>query len=124
MAYPTKVNLLPAGRMLVITADALSSGELNWQDSDEAAASIGVDTVQRFGPFRFARQYTLTHITGELAEAQEHTNKDTGTAGMQANLTTIPDTENLTIPADSQVVIYDDMTINGTLDVDGVLKII
>ena len=110
--------------MLVITADALSSGELNWQDSDEAAASIGVNTVQRFGPFRFARQYTLTHITGELAEAQEHTNKDTGTAGMQANLTTIPDTENLTIPADSQVVIYDDMTINGTLDVDGVLKII
>lgn len=110
--------------MLVITADALSSGELDWQDSDEAATSIGKSTVQRFGPFHIARQYTLTFITGELTESQEHTNKETGTAGMQANLTTIPATENLTIPADSQVVIYDDMTINGTLDVDGVLKII
>lgn len=110
--------------MLVITADALSSGELDWQDSDEAAASIGVNTVQRFGPFRFARQYTLTHITGELTEATETTLRETGIAGLNCNVKTVPTSEHLTVPTGSQCVIYGDFTVDGSVDVDGELKII
>lgn len=120
----TSVNNLPVGKTLVITATDKDSGELQWQDSTEAATSIGASTVQRFGPFRIARQYTLTHILGQLVDSLEATTKESGVAGVNCNLTTIPADENLTIPPDSQVVIYDDYTVLGSVDVDGVLKII
>ena len=120
----TSVNNLPAGKTLVITATEYDSGELQWQDSTETATEIGASTVQRFGPFRIARQYTLTHTLGLLVDSLEATTKESGVAGVNCNLTTIPATENLTIPADSQVVIHDDYTVLGSLDVDGVLKII
>lgn len=124
MPYPTSVNLLPAGRTLVLTADAWSSGELQWQDSTETATSVGASTVQRLGPFEISRQYTLTHITGTLVDTQEFSHFESGVAGMNCNLTTVPADANLTIPPDSQCVIHEDLTVLGNLDVDGVLKII
>jgi len=124
MPYQTTVNNLPQGSRLAITANAESSGELQWQDSTEAATAISAGTIQRFGPFPFARQYTLTHITGLLVDSLERTVYTGGTAGIHSNLTTIPTGENLTIPANSQCVIYDTLTLNGTLDLDGVLRLI
>jgi hypothetical protein len=124
MPYQTKVNNLPQGLRLVITADTVTTGELQWQDSTETATSISAGTVQRFGPFPFARQFTLTHITGMLVETFEKTVFTGGTAGIHSNLTTIRTGENLTVPANSQCVIYDTLTLNGTLDLDGVLRLI
>lgn len=124
MAYPTTVNLLPADTVLVITADALSQGELQWQDSTETATSVGISTVQRLGPFHIARQYTLTHVLGTLTTTVERTNKESGAAGMNCNLTTIPLVENLTIPTVSQCAIYGTLTVIGSLDVDGELLLI
>jgi hypothetical protein len=119
MAYPTSVNLLPADRVLVITANDTSSGELQWQDSAETATTITLGTVQRFGSFPIARQYTLTHTLGMLVDSLESTLRESGIAGMNCNLTTLAATDNLTIQADSQCVIYGTLTINGSLDVDG-----
>ena len=124
MAYPTTVNLLPENKVLVITANSTSSGELTWQDSTESAVTVGASTVQRFGPFDIARQYTLTHILGQLVDSLESTTKESGVAGMNCNLTTIPETEILTIPTNSQCVIYDTLTVNGSLDVDGTLILV
>jgi hypothetical protein len=120
----TSVNNLPVGKTLVITATDKDSGLLQWQDSTEDATTIGASTVQRFGPFRVARQYTLTHTLGMLVDSLEATTKESGVAGVNCNLTTIPATENLTIPVDSQCVIYDTLTINGSLDVDGTLILV
>jgi hypothetical protein len=123
MAYPKTVNLLPENKVLVITADALASGELIWQDSTESAVTIGASTVQRFGPFDIPRQYTLTHTAGTLVDALEATTMESGQVGMQCNLTTIPATANLTIPTDSQVIIDGTFTVLGSLDVDGSLVV-
>jgi hypothetical protein len=120
----TSVNQLPEGRTLVITADNLTTGTLTWQDGSDDAVTIGASTVQRFGPFETARNYTLKHVTGELAESQEFSHKISGRAGLNCNLTNIPATENLTVPTNSQCVIYGDITLTGTVDVDGELKII
>jgi len=117
---PTTNNLLPANRVLVVTADALSSGELQWQDTGATEAAITLGTTQRYGPFDEPRQYTLKHTTGRLADTLETTLYE-GQVGMQCNLTTIPAGSHLTIPPNSQVIIRDAFTINGSLDLDGSL---
>jgi len=121
MAYPTSTNNLPANKVLAVTADDLSSGSLTWQDTGIEEADFTAGTVQRFGPFDEARQYTLTHVTGRLTDAIENTVFESGKVGMQCNLTTIPEGTNLTIPTNSQVIIRDAFTLNGTLDLDGSL---
>jgi hypothetical protein len=124
MSYPTTVNNLPANRVLVVTADALSSGTVTWQDTGVTEALITLGKVQRYGPFEEPRQYTLTHITGTLIDTRESTVYESGIVGLQCNLTTVPAGENLTIPAGSQCLIHGTMTLNGTLDLDGSLVLL
>ena len=120
MAIRTTTNLLSANRVLVITADAVSSGELQWQDTGITEAEITTGTTQRYGPFDEPRQYTLKHTAGNLSDLSEITIYE-GQVGMQCNLTTIPAGANLTIPPNSQVIIRDAFTLNGSLDLDGSL---
>jgi hypothetical protein len=117
----TTTNLLPANKVIAVTADALTTGNLTWQDTGLTEPDFGAGTVQRFGPFTEPRQFTLKHVTGRLVDTIESTIYESGKVGMQCNLTTIPAGSHLTIPPNSQVIIRDAFTLNGSLDLDGSL---
>jgi len=116
------VNLLPAEKVLIVSAGIGQSGHVRFLDAPSAITSIGEATSQTFGPFEIARQFEITNLSGELTSTigSEPTSYS-GEIKFHTNPTTIPASASLIIPTDTQAIIHDALTVNGTLDVDGSL---
>ena len=122
---PSTTVSLPFGKTLTVTASGESSvrrlgdvgGVLYQPDPIAAGAS------QTFGPYFDPLDFELigtydapafTMTTGTLA----------ATSTIACSLDTVPAETSITIPANTQAVIYDLLTVNGEVEVLGTLRIV
>jgi len=116
------VNNLPEGKVLTVTAGSGISGMVRFLDAPTDVVSIGENVSQTFGPFESARQFEITNLAGNLnATIGSEPTTYSGELKFHPNPTSIPATASLIIPSATQAVVYDGLTVSGTLDVDGSL---
>lgn len=131
MSTNTTHRHLVAGQRLTVTADALSTGSVVLMDNGAPASSpvnVPASASRYFGPFPAGRDYRITSKTGLLTSAMavpdNPVHRSSGSlSGMVGNLSVIPAGRDLTLEADAQALVYSALTVNGSLTVDGELRV-
>lgn len=122
---------LIAGQRLTVTADALSTGSVVLIENGVPTSSpvnVPASASRYFGPFPAGRDYRITSETGLLTSAMaipdNPVHRTAGSvAGVAGNLSVIPAGRDLTLESDAQALIFSSLTVNGSLTVDGELRV-
>lgn len=131
MSTNTAHHHLAAGQRLTVTADALSTGSVVLMSNGVPASSpvnVPASASRYFGPFPAGRDYRITSETGLLTSAMvvpdNPVHRSSGSlSGIAGNLTVIPDGRDLTLEDNAQALIFTSLTVNGSLTVDGELRV-
>lgn len=131
MSTNTTHQHLAAGQRLTVTANALSTGSVVLMTNGVPASSpvnVPASASRYFGPFPTGRDYRITSETGLLTSAmaipENPVQRAAGSvSGMVGNLSVIPDGRDLTLEADAQALVFTSLTVNGSLTVDGELRV-
>lgn len=122
---------LVTGQRLTVTADASSTGSVVLMDNGAPASSpvnVPASASRYFGPFPSGRDYRIISETGLLTSAMaipdNPVHRTAGSvAGVAGNLSVIPAGRDLTLEADAQALVFTSLTVNGSLTVDGELRV-
>ena len=123
---------LPDGYVLTVTAATGASGTLQRipQSGDDTAypqTPVTSGSSVAIGPFTGARYYEIQTLAGSVTYALSEPNEESvigdTPGGLFANPMVIPVGKAETIPADTQVVIYDSFTVRGDVTVLGTMRI-
>lgn len=125
----TTLNL-PAGKRLIVVADSISRGTFCRVDSGAqyTPKAINEGQTRYAGPFGESRNYEIVSEVGLLTATASDVNDlvtSTGASvsGMVGNLSVIADGQELTLPEDAQSQVFVSMTVNGSITVNGELRV-
>lgn len=122
---------LVSGQRLTVTSNALSTGSVVLVENGMPASSpvnVPSSSTRYFGPFPAGRDYRIVSETGLLTSAMavpdNPVHRTAGSvAGIVGNLSVIPDGRDLTLEANAQALVFTSLTVNGSLTVDGELRV-
>ena len=130
---PSQTGQLLAGNQLDVICNATGTAlvERFLPGGTVEKSAVGNGETVRLGEYQDAFNFRVTCFSGSLTYEQVRSTAKVvdllgvPVLGVSGNLTTIPANTHLTLPDDTQAVIYDDLTVNGgSYTVDGNLRVL